>query len=339
MTIILFLFFLSILILVHELGHFLAARLVKLNVEEFSIGFPPRIISRQIKGTNYSIGLIFLGGFVKLRGENDPNDLEGFLNLPPLKKFLIVISGVLFNIFLAYFFIVFSLNLGYPFESNKIFVSGFLNENTQAYKYFKTGDEILYIKVDDKVYKFQSLMELVKFLKNNEKKEVEIFYLRDNNVLSAKVVPPVGFYLANFEFRKFSFFESIFLGFEKLIESVKKIIYGFFKAIESIFSKEKINLEIIGPIGIYNLFDNVKNFGFGYIFYFLAILSINLAIINLMPFPALDGGRAIFILGEILFKKKIDYQKEELIHQIGFIILFILLIFITIKDIYKLWIK
>jgi regulator of sigma E protease len=336
MTVISFTFFLGILILAHELGHFLGARKVGLKVEEFSIGFPPKIFSKKIKETVYSLGLILFGGFVKLKGEDDPNDPEGFFNLKPTKKFIIVIFGVLFNILLAYTFFVFSLNLGYPIESDKIFVSGFLNKNSQAYKYFQVGDEILYVKMDEEIYKFDSLSKLSEFLKENKGKEIEIFYLRNNQTFSAKVVPPVGFYLANFKLKKFSFLESPFLGFEKLFSSFKKIFIGFSEIFKSLFTKEKIDLEIVGPVGIYNLFDNFKNFGLGYLFYFLAILSLNLAIINALPFPALDGCRAIFILFEILTKKKINYQKEEIIHRLGFVFLFSLLVLVTIKDISKL---
>ena len=339
MTLLSFLFFLGFLILVHELGHFLGARKVGLKVEEFSIGFPPKIFSRKIKETVYSLGLILFGGFVKLKGEDDPNDPEGFLNLKPKKKLLIVTAGVFFNILLAYLFFVFSLNLGYPVESNKIFVSGFLSKDSQAYKYFQIGDEILFVKAEGKIYKFDSLQKLAQFLKENKGKELEIFYSRKGQELSAKVVPPVGFYLANFRLEKVSFLESIFLGFEKLFLSFKKIFIGFFKFFQSLFTQEKVDLEIVGPVGIYNLYDNFKNFGLGYLFYFLAVLSLNLAFINALPFPALDGGRALFIFYELLTKKKINYQKEEIIHRLGFVFLFSLLILVTLKDISKLWLK
>jgi regulator of sigma E protease len=193
--------------------------------------------------------------------------------------------------------------------------------------------------VDEKNYYFDSLTKLAQFLKENKGREVEIFYLRNNQEKSVKVVPPVGFYLANFRLEKVSFLESIFLGLEKLFTSFKKIFLGFLKFFKSLFTKERIDLEIVGPVGIYNLFDNFKNFGLGYLFYFLAVLSLNLAFVNILPFPALDGGRALFILFEILAKKKIDYQREEIIHRIGFVFLFSLLILVTLKDIYKLWLK
>mgnify|MGYP001773710262 CR=1 FL=1 len=306
MTLVAFLFFIGLLILVHELGHFLAAKKVGLQVEEFSIGFPPKIFSRKIKETVYSLGLILFGGYVKLKGEDNPQDLEGFLNLKPTKKLIIVLAGVFFNIVLAYFFFAFSLNLGYPVETNKIFVSGFLNKNSQGYKYFKIGDEILAVKIQDKIFKPDSPLALSKILKENQGKGVEIFYLRNGQEFSVKVIPPVGFYIANFKLEKMPLPYNFLLAFEKTFTSFEKIIFGFGQAIKSLFAKERVNLEIVGPVGIYNLFDNFKNFGLGYLFYFLAVLSLNLAFINVLPFPALDGGRAIFIIFEILLiiKKK-----------------------------------
>jgi regulator of sigma E protease len=339
MTLIIFLFFLSLLIFIHELGHFLAAKKVGLQVNEFSLGFPPRLFSRKIKDTVYSLGLILFGGFVKLRGEDDPDDKLGFWYLSPLKRFLIVISGILFNIFLAYFLISLSLLLGYPQESNRIFVAGFLSPNSQGAKYFKIGDEILKVKIGDEFYQFKTPIELSEFLKKHKGNKVEIIFLRDGKELKAEVIPPIGFYIANFVLVKKSFPQNFYLGFVEILKAFKKIFTGFVIGISSLFKEAKVDLEIVGPIGIYNLFDNFKNFGLGYILYFVAILSLNLAIINSLPIPALDGGRAIFIFVEIIRRKRISLQTEELIHKIGFIFLFTLLVIITFKDITKLWLK
>ncbi len=339
MTLLFFLFFLSILIIFHEFGHLLMARKIGLQVEEFSIGFPPRVFSKKIKDTIYSVGLILFGGFVKLKGEDDPEDKEGFWYLPPSKRLLIVVGGVLFNFILAYFLISLSLLFGYPTESQKIFVAGFLNKNSQGAKLFKLGDEILGIEFNNQYYQFNDPLEFSRFLKKYQGQKLKIIFLRDNQKLSAEVIPPVGFYIANFALRKHSFPYNFLIGLKETFLAFKRILKGFVVVIKSFFTKEKINLEIVGPIGIYNLFDNFKNFGLGYILYFVAILSLNLVIINSLPFPALDGGRGIFILLEIVRGKKIDFKTEEIIHKIGFAFLFALLILVTIKDIYKLWLK
>lgn len=339
MTFLSFFFFLSLLIFFHELGHFLGAKKVGVVVEEFSLGFPPRIFSKKIKDTIYSLGIIFFGGFVKLKGENDPSDPFGFLNVKASKRLIVVLAGVFFNIILAYLLIALSLNLGYPFESNKIFVSGFVSKNSQAVKFFERGDEILEVKVNNKVYKFENLERLSSFLRENRGKQVEIVFLRDNQKFSVEVVPPVGFYLANFQLKKIPLPYNFLVASEETLKVLKKIIMGLGQVVKSFFSEEKVNLEIIGPVGIYNLFNNFRDFGLGYLFYFLAVLSLNLALINALPFPALDGGRALFIFLEILRGKRLSYRKEELIHRLGFILLFSLLIVITLKDINKLWLK
>lgn len=340
MTLILFLIFIGLLIFFHEIGHFWGARKVGLKVEEFSIGFPPFIFNKKSKDTTYRLGLILFGGYVKLKGENDPNDPEGFLNLKHYKKLVVILSGVFFNIILAYFLISFSLYFGYPVESNKIVVSGFFDKTTQGYKFFKVGDEILGIKIGDQFYKPKNVKEFHSILSSNKGEKIEIIYLREGKVLSTFVVPPVGFYISGFSIEKYNFPLNFIFGFKKTFEIIKNVFLGFLEFAYNLFKDFKsVNLEVVGPVGIYGLFDNFKNFGIGYIFYFVAFLSINLAFINSLPLPALDGGRALLVLIEMFLGKKIDYNKEEEIHKIGFIILFVLLLLITFKDIYKLWLK
>lgn len=337
MTIIAFLFFLGLLILAHEFGHFLAAKKFGGIVEEFAIGFPPRIFVKKVGETVYSLGLIIFGGFVKLKGDDNPKDPEGFLNLPAKNRLIIVLAGIIFNIFLAYFLFSFSFLFGYPVESDKIIVSAFLDQNSQAAKNFLVGDEIVKVRFAGQDYKFKSVQELASFLKQKQGQEVEIFYLRKGSELrSVKVVPPVGFYLANFSLRKASFPFNFLLAFKETFLNLAKIVNGFFKLIVSLIVRQPLSFEIVGPVGIYGLFDNAKQFGLGYIFYFIAVLSLNLAFINIFPLPALDGGRIIFILAEILSGKRIDYTREETIHKIGFALLFVLLILITVKDFSRL---
>ncbi|GIW65384.1 MAG: zinc metalloprotease [Candidatus Parcubacteria bacterium] len=338
MTLILFLFFLGILILAHEFGHFLAAKKFGGIVEEFAIGFPPRIFAKKIKGTIYSVGLIIFGGFVKLKGDDNPKDPEGFLNLPAKNKLVIILAGIIFNIILAYFLFSLSLIIGYPVESEKIFVSGFLNNNTQAARNFQIGDEIVKVRSEGNDYFFKSVQELAAFLKSKQGQSVEIFYLRKGQleIKSTVVTPPVGFYLANFSLKKVGFPYNFYYAFRETFFNFAKIINGFYLLIRNLVFKLPVSLEVVGPVGIYGLFDNVKQFGFGYVLYFVAVLSLNLAFINLFPLPALDGGRLMFILIEVIRGKKIDYSKEEFIHKIGFVLLFALLIFITIKDFIRL---
>ncbi|MCS7200694.1 MAG: site-2 protease family protein [Patescibacteria group bacterium] len=336
MTILLFLFFLGLLILAHELGHFLAAKRFGGIVEEFAIGFPPRIFVRKIKDTVYSLGLIIFGGFVKLRGDDNPNDPEGFLNLPAKNRLIIVLAGIIFNVILAYLLFSLSLVIGYPRESEKIFVSGFLNKNSQAANIFQVGDQIVRVRSEGSDYSFNNVQELAKFLREKKGQKIEIFYVREGELRVTTVVPPVGFYLGNFTLYRTSFPYNLYYALEETLLNFYKIVKGFFILIKNILLRESVNLEVVGPVGIYGLFDNVKQFGLGYVLYFIAVLSLNLAFINIFPFPALDGGRLIFILAEMVRGKKVDYLKEEAIHRVGFVLLFALLIFITIKDFIRL---
>lgn len=342
MTILIFLFFLGILILVHELGHFIFARRFGAIVEEFSIGFPPRIFSKKIKETVYSLGIIIFGGFVKLRGEEDPNDEKGFLFMKPSKKLLIVLGGVIFNIFLAYFLFSLSFFWGYPVPSERIIITG-IKENSIVKDYLKIGDEIIKAKLGDSFYYFKNPQEFSKFIRENKSKEIEVFYLRNNSESSFKVSVPkeglLGIYLSNFELKKTGFPLNFLLGFEETVQNLFKFLKGLALLFSSLVSREKVDFEIVGPVGIYSLFDNVKSFGLGYIFYFVGVLSLNLAVINFLPFPGLDGGRAVFIFYEVLTSRRVNYEKEKIVHQIGIALLFFLITVVTLKDIYKLWVK
>ncbi len=340
MTIIIFLITLGLLIIIHELGHFLTAKKSGALVEEFSVGLPPRIISRKFKGTFYSLGAILFGGFVKLRGEDDPNDTQGFLFLSPGKKLLIVSGGVIFNILLAYLLFSFSFLWGYPLPANKIVITG-LTDNSSVKNYLQPGDQILKIKKGESFFYFSKVQDLPFFLKANRGQEVKIFYLRQGKENSFQITIPqsgiLGIYFSNFELKKTPFPLNFWEGLKELISYIGKFFYGLGMLLFSLFTQEKINAEIIGPIGIYDVFNNIKKLGYSYVLYFVGILSLNLALINFLPFPGLDGSRAVFAFYEIISKNRLNYQKEKIIHQIGLVFLFLLLFVVTIKDIYKLW--
>lgn len=342
MTLVVFLFFLNILILVHELGHFYFAKKLKLKVEEFSIGFPPKIFSKQIKDTIYSIGIILFGGYVKLKGEDDPADKNGFLNLDPIKKILIISGGVIFNIILAYFLFSLSFIYGYPIKSEKIVITGFLKDSDFK-EVLKIGDEILKIKYKENFFYFKNPDEFSGFIRTHPNQEIEIYLLRNGTEKNIKIKIPkegiLGIYLSNFQIKKIGYPLNFVEAGKELIYNLINFVKGLVVAIYSILQKEKISIEIIGPIGIYNIFENIKNIGLGYILYFVGILSLNLAIINFLPFPGLDGGRFIFSFYEFISKKRINYHKEKFIHQIGIFFLILLMTVVTFKDIIKLWKK
>lgn len=342
-NIVIFLIFLSILILVHELGHFFLAKISKVGVEEFGLGFPPRIISFKYNETLYSINLIPFGGFVKLRGEIDENDPKGFLAQPAYIKILIVLGGVLFNIIFAYFIFSFGYLVGLPEYSGKL-------ENITILQVFpdspaekaglKLGDKVLYFKYNNEIIQIKNLHNLKEELKPYIGKKLIVGVERGPYKFETELIPfikdnigPLGISFSSLKLEKKSFPSNFYYGFIKTYETLVNLIVAIKDFFLRLAKETKVAKEVIGPFGLYDIYTQMKTLGISYILHFAAIISLNLAIINILPFPALDGGRFIVYLFELIIKKRTPFVVENIINTIGFSILIILMILITIKDI------
>ena len=344
-NILIFLIFLSVLIFVHELGHFLFAKALKVEVEEFGLGFPPRLISYKFRNTIYSLNLIPFGGFVKIRGENDENDPLGFLNQPPIKKILIVLGGVLFNIIFAYF--IFSLGYlwGLPEYSGKlenITVLQVFSDSPAEKAGIKIGDKILYFKYNGEIIQIKNLYKLKEELKPYLGKELTVGVERGKEKFETKLIPeikngvgPLGIAFSSIKLEKKPFPSNFYYGFKRTYETIYNIIFAFIDFITRLFKETKVAKEIVGPFGLYDIYTQMKTLGISYIFHFTALVSLNLALINILPFPALDGGRFIIYFGELIFRRKLSFKIENIINTAGFVILILLMIIITIKDVYN----
>lgn len=343
MEILSFLFFLNLIIFVHELGHFLMAKKFKLPVLEFSLGFPPKIFSKKIKKTVCSFGILLLGGYVKLKGEENPEE-EGFYTLPVGKRIIITLGGVLMNFFLAYFLFSLSFLIAFPRPTQQIIISGFLLDSPFK-EIFSIGDIIRSLKIDNKEFYFKNPQEFSSFLKNNLGKDIVLKIERRGELKEVNLRLPektlssggvLGVYLSNFVFEKKPFPLNFVYGLKETVSQFLNIISNFYFFLKSLFGDEKIAGEIVGPVGIFSYYQYIINFGLGYVFYFIGVLSLYLVFFNILPFPALDGGRIIFFIYEGLTKRRLNVKIESLIHQIGFYFLFFLLLLITFKDILKL---
>jgi regulator of sigma E protease len=344
LNIILFLLVLGFLIFIHELGHFLFAKKLKVPVEEFAIGFPPNIFRKKFKDTVYSLNLFFLGGYVKLRGENDPQDIEGFLNKPPLVKILVTIAGVVFNIVLAYFLFSIGYLIGMPeySQDSKNIVILQVFPNTVAEKSdLKIFDRLLYLKTENEIINFNKIEDVRKILENFIDKEILLGIERKGEIKEIKLTPkkqnnlgPLGVRLGTVDIVKYNFPLNFYFGLIK----TKNSVINFFLGIKDFFvrliagQKEALK-EVVGPLGIYDIYNQFKALGINYLIFFIAIISLNLAIINILPIPALDGGRFVFYFYELLTQKKINPNFENIVNIAGFVFLIVLMILITIKDI------
>ena len=331
--------FIAILILVHEVGHFLLARNFKIKVEEFGIGFPPRIFKIKKNETIYSFNLIPLGGFVRLFGENEKiGSEESFSDQPPLNRFFVVIAGIVFNIILAYFIFSFLILGGFtrPIFDNSpgtLMVFEVATSSPASLAGIKKGDFIL---------GFSSFEEFKEFINKNLGKEIEFLIKRGKKVFSVKVIPrenfskkegAIGVSLFQVEYIQKGFPFNFFYGMKMTVDYLTQMFVKIYQILKNLIKKTDVPKDVVGPVGIFKILLDLKDFGLKYMIFIFGILSLNLAVINLLPFPALDGGRLIFILFEILSGKEINKEIESIFHLVGFAILVLIAILITIRDI------
>ena len=342
-TLIAFLIILGLLIFVHEAGHFLAAKLSGVKVEEFAFGFPPRLLCRKRGETKYCINAFPVGGYVKMLGEEeDSNSPRSFSSKKTRFRFLIVVAGVVMNFILGGVL----LSVGYGIGMAPISV----NEQEFA---TKKDTQILIAQVNegspaeragleagDVILEFSDIDKFAEFTKKNLSKTINFRIDRGGEILEKEVQvsqnadAPIGVGLASSSTVKLPFFQAIYFGFKDMILTSKNVIIALYLIFVGLFKTGKVSEAISGPIGIFNITGQAVQLGFIYIVQLAALLSINLAIINILPFPGLDGSRALILGLEGVFRKKVIRSEiESVLHVIGFIVLIILILLVTFRDI------
>ena len=346
MAILWFILILGAIILVHEFGHFIFSKLFGVYVYEFSIGMGPKIFHFKKKDgeTEYCIRLIPIGGFVSLAGEDaDDNskiaDNRKLYAKPVWQRFIIMIAGATFNFIFA-FVLLFVMALIYGSVSTKPIVAS-VNPDYPAYEAgIEAGDKI--ISIDGQ--KVSSWSEVQLYIMTSEGKQMEmILEDSDGSEKEVKVTPDVvdnedgsrtyvvGINLDNTVRRgignSFSYAYETTLGLYKLmLVTIKELFTGGVSV-----------RDLSGPVGIYTVVDSQAEQGFQSIMYLTAYLSMNIGVINLIPFPAFDGGRVLFLLIEKIRKKPIKAKTEAMVNSIGFGLLMLLMIYVTFNDILRLF--
>lgn len=355
MTVVLFLIVLAILIFVHELGHFLFARMAGIRVDEFALGFGPKVFSFKKGETIYALNLIPFGGYVKIFGENpDQESIIGkdssrsFVHSNKIHQVLVLFAGVLFNFIFAFILISLSFNLGvlssyesYPkyagLMTDPSITITYISENSPAQKSgLKPGDSILGYKTIDEIQNYINKSEgkeiSIKVIRNNEEKNINI--IPEKGIVEGKYA--IGIAMDNTAILKLPFFTSIFEGAKLTLSMMAKTVTGFFDLIKGMFVGKSSLSSVTGPVGIAGMVGDAAKLGFTYLLMFTAIISINLGIINLVPFPALDGGRILFVLIEAIIRRPIKPSIANTINTIGFGLLMLLIVIVTYRDIAKL---
>lgn len=360
-TIILFLLILGVIVFFHELGHFFMAKLYGVKVDEFGLGFPPKMFGIKKGETKYTINWIPLGGFVKIEGEDGENkdDPRSFSSKSISERFQILSAGVTMNFFLA--FVIFSaiFMLGFPQDITGVKLSAIKNARNIEVKISEVKENspafAAGLMIGDTVRKadsasIESIEDLQNYTKENIGKTVALTIKRGKENFTKEIIPrkeypdnegPIGVTLAQTAVISYSPLAAIKQGYEYTVQLTMFIIFAFAGIIWSLVTTGKTVAEISGPVGIAAMTQQAAAMGFMTVLNFTAIISVNLAIINVLPFPALDGGRLLFLVVEKIKGSPINQEWEARANNVGFALLMLLMAVVTFRDIGKfgLWEK
>lgn len=356
LSIIVLIFIFGLLIFVHELGHFMAAKRAGVKVEEFGFGFPPRIFGVKRGETIYSLNLLPLGGFVKIFGEagEGEGDPRSFISKKLGTRAGIVAAGVTMNVILAVFLLSVGHTVGLPtivdetvqnnFRDVKIQIAQVVSASPAAEADLKLGDVIVRIKAGEKAVEGLKIEDFQNFIKTNAGQEVVFTIQRGGETIEKTLVPRVspppgegatGIAMVKTAIVSYPWYLAVWKGIESTFTLTIALVSGFYWILKGLILKGTLIAEVAGPVGIAVLISETTKLGFNYVLQFAAVLSINLAIINFLPFPALDGGRLIFFGIEKIKGSPVNPKVEKIIHAAGFALLILLMFVVTFRDITK----
>lgn len=366
-TTIIFLLVLTLLVFIHELGHFLAARMFGIRVDEFAIGFPPRIASWMWGKTRYAINLLPLGGYVRIYGENseDERTPENMLSKPKWQQVVVLVAGVTFNIILAWLLLSMSLFIGAKASAdampkdivkNPILTIVMVAPGSPAEKAgLKSGDEILSITNSKNLLASTSLsvmgaQNIIASAEKNVDITVKQFKLntgeKQYEVNSLTLVPQegivadkkaIGISMDMVAEVKAGFFESFYYGARQTYYLTVNVAVGLYTFIGSAITGNASLAQVSGPVGIAGAVGESAKVGFSSLLVIAAVISANLAVLNLAPFPALDGGRIVVVVIEAIIRRELNPKIIQWVNGIGFLLLIALMLVVTAKDIWALF--
>lgn len=335
----------ELIIFIHEFGHFITAKLSGVKVNEFALGMGPKIIKFKKGETLYSLRLFPIGGFCAMEGEDENSDDEkAFNNKPVWKRMIIVVAGAVMNIILGFVLMMITLAPNEYFASNKIVV---FTENASSAQSLKVGDEIQYING----YKIDTSTDLSFAFATAKSNKINMSVIRDGQWLELQNVEfgtkkaDDGTEIIQLDFRV----EAIENNFGTLIsqtfKSTGSTVRMVWSSLVGLVTGQFGFNEVAGPIGMTSAISQATASGLSSSFwdglnnliYVMMIITVNLGIVNLLPLPALDGGRLIFLIVELIRRKPVKREHEAYVHAIGLAILLIFMVVISINDIIRLF--
>lgn len=342
-TILATVFVLGVLIFIHELGHFIMAKWSGIKVEKFSLGFPPSIVSKKWGETEYAIGIIPLGGFVKMAGENPDEETSGapweFMSKPVWKRFLVVFAGPFMNFVLATA-ILSGLFFFRGEEIKKVYIGEVTEGSPAETAGIQDGDYIAAIDGTE----LTSFVQMAELVREKVEEPIAISWVRNgqtfsDTIVTEKVMAPsaegdsvaVGIIGVRSKavYQPLGLFGSVGAGFNETIYYVVKT----FEFIGGFFSGASRAKDVGGPIFIAQLAGATARAGFDVLLEFMALLSVNLAVLNILPIPVLDGGHLMFLIAEKFKGGPVSLKVRMVFQQIGIAFILLLVILITFNDI------
>lgn len=327
----------SLLILIHEFGHFLAARKFGLIVEEFGFGFPPRLFAKKIGETLYSLNLLPFGGFVRLYGENQWEKVDAekqkrsFFVQPAWKRALVIIAGVVMNFVIGWILMSTVFMFGTP---RALLVSEIIPGSPA---------EQVGIMQQDVLRGFENASGFISYIDQNRGKEITLTVVRQGKELEFTATPrltgvgALGVAVIEAGIERHSFLSSFWEGLKASGAMIVGILGALVNLVWGVITQGKVLIDFVGPVGIFGIANEAGSLGFIYLVQLLAMISLNLAVLNIFPFPALDGGRLLFIAIEKVKGSPINLEWEKSANAIGFLLLLVLIIAVSIHDVIKLF--
>ncbi|MEK7164067.1 MAG: RIP metalloprotease RseP, partial [Patescibacteria group bacterium] len=324
---------------------------------EFGFGFPPRIWGVKRGETTYSINAIPFGGFVKILGEGgeEANNPRSFSSKPVGSRLKVIIAGVTMNFFLAVVFLMFTnffgLRIGLIDDKT---ASVARNKQVQIIEVSKDSpadkagikllDEVSGFKLNGSFKAISNAEDVQIFIRENAGQPITVVIKRNQEIFEKEIVPrlnppagqgALGVSLALTGVVSYPWYEAVWRGVYDAVILTMNTVIGYFILFKTLLLKGHLIADVSGPVGIATLTGQAARMGINYLMQFTAMISINLAVLNIIPFPALDGGRALLIIIEKLKGSPVNKKAEQLVNAIGFALLIVLMVYVTAKDIIR----
>lgn len=356
-TVLLVVGILVFLIVAHELGHFFAAKLFKVKVEEFGVGYPPRAFLIGIwKGTEYTLNWLPFGGFVRLFGEHGDVKTKGsFVAAPKYAQAIILLAGVTANALAAWFLFAGALSVGVPrvitdrsqIEHAQLLVNTVVPGSPADYAGIKLGDEIVGI-TDGESAASLTPAQVVTYVSEHGGKQIDVTYRREEAIETVALVPAhavvektsgrpaIGLGLVLVTDDTLSYWQALKEAGPRTIQAFKETVKGLGGLVRDTAAGDPSLEDVVGPVGLFDFVGNASRHGVGHVLALAAFISVNLAVINLVPIPALDGGR-LFLLGiEAIIRRPPNKLFVQLLNFAGILLIIFLMVTVTYNDIARL---